>query len=141
MQQQPRYGYYPWWPEDGDAWLHPEDVAQARKMIPSWRVFRRAGEQPPYVVLHYGAVRLRVLRTLWQEVTPEGFEIGDWVEVLSRGLRNTPCTGVIQDLLWDPDSRCLRYLVREQDKLLTKPFARDDLRHVEALQEPDVEHP
>ena len=57
------------------------------------RIYRRDGEQGPYVILHYGDERLRALRTLWQEVHSEGFEIGDWVEVLSRGQRNTPRTG------------------------------------------------
>ena len=45
------------------------------------------------------------MRTLWQEVAPEGFEIGDWVEVLSRGYRNTPRTAVVQEITWDANAR------------------------------------
>ena len=70
-------------------------------MIPSDRVFRRDGTEGEYLLMHYGDVTLRVRRTLWQEVSPEGFEIGDWVEVLSRGMRNEPRTGVIREMLWD----------------------------------------
>ena len=40
----PKYGYYPRWPEDGDAWVHPEDAALAKALLPSPRVFRRDGE-------------------------------------------------------------------------------------------------
>ena len=54
MKVDPKYGYYPWWPEDGNDWVHPEDVELARQMIPSPRVFRRDGEQGPFVILHYG---------------------------------------------------------------------------------------
>ena len=134
MKVEPRYGYYPWWPEDGDNWLHPEDVEQAREMIPSNRVFRREGEQGPLVVLYYGEVRLRVKRTLWQEVAGEGYEIGDWVEVLSRGKRNTPRTGVIREMTWNTAARRMQYRITENDKPIPNDYFSDDLRPVEPTQ-------
>lgn len=131
MKVDPKYGYYPWWPEDGNEWVHPEDAELARQLIPSPRVFRRDGEQGPFVILHYGDLKLRVKRTLWLEVAPEGFEIGDWVEVLSRGYRNTPRTAVIQEVLWDSQSRSLRYQVADNEHLVPNLYAAEDLRHVE----------
>src|SRR3954451_2252478 len=113
LKTDPKYGVYPWWPEDGDEWLHPEDIALARQLIPSPRVFRRDGEQGPFVLLHYGPLRLRVKRTLWQEVPHEGFDMGDWVEVLSRGMLNTPRTGVIREMHWDAASRAIQYFLDE----------------------------
>ena len=94
----PKYGYFPWWPEEGDDRFHPDDLAAARALIPSGRIFRRAGRDGDYQLMHYGEVTLRVKPTLWQEVEPEGFEIGDWVEVLSRGLANEPRTGTIAEI-------------------------------------------
>ena len=44
LKMDPQFGYFPWWPEDGDGWVHPEDVAIARSLIPSERVFCRDGE-------------------------------------------------------------------------------------------------
>ncbi len=131
MKVDPKYGCYPWWPEDGNDWVHPEDVELARQMIPSQRIFRRDGEENPYVILYYGDVRLRVMRTLWQEVVPEGFEIGDWVEVLSRGYRNTPRTAVIKEITWDGNARAIRYQVAENEQLVPNQYSADDLRHVE----------
>ena len=61
--------------------------------------------------MHYGDVTLRVRPTLWHEVSPEGFDIGDWVEVLSRGMRNEPRTGVIREMLWDESARAIHYLI------------------------------
>ena len=131
MKTDPKYGYYPWWPENGNDWLHPEDVELARQLIPSPRVFRRDGEQGPFVILHYGDLRLRVMRTLWQEVASEGFEIGDWVEVVSRGHRNTPRAGVIREMHYSANDRCLLYQILENDQPIPKQYSVTDLRHVE----------
>lgn len=131
LKTDPKYGCFPWWPEDGNDWVHPEDVTKARAMIPSGRVFRRDGTEGDYLLLHYGDATLRVHRTLWQEVEPEGFEIGDWVEVRSRGMRNEPRTGVIRDVLWDARSDQLYYLISENDVPLNERYTRDDLEHVE----------
>ena len=82
-------------------------------------------------MLHYGDLRLRVKRTLWQEVPPEGFEIGDWVEVLSRGMKNTPRTGVIREMHWEPRVAAMRYQIFENDLPIPNYVRREDLRHVE----------
>jgi Family of unknown function (DUF6960) len=129
----PKYGYYPWWPQDGDDWLHPDDVAIARAMIPSNRVFRRDGVAGEYLLMHYGSITLRVRRTLWQEVPHEGFEIGDWVEVLSRGMRNEPRTGVIREMLWDEREQEIRYQILENGKPINNLYAREDLQPVEPV--------
>jgi hypothetical protein len=131
LKTDPKHGFYPWWPEDGDEWIHPEDADSARGMIPSPRVWRRDGEHGPFVVLHYGPTRLRVKRTLWQEVPSEGFEIGDKVEVLSRGMKNTPRTGVIAEIHWEPRSHSMRYQITEGDTPIPNFYEADDLRHVE----------
>jgi hypothetical protein len=135
IKTNPKYGHYPWWPEDGDDWLHPEDVALARSVIPSGRIFRRDGEAGPFVMLHYGDVQLRVKRTLWHEVAYEGFDIGDWVEVLSKGMQNTPRTGVISEMEWDARERAIRYRIREVDTVIPTWYAADDLRPVEPTPE------
>ena len=83
--------------------------------------------------MHYGAVTLRVRRTLWVEVEPEGFEIGDWVEVLSRGMLNEPRTGVVREMLWDERARAMRYQISENGQPIEQLYAREDLRHVEPV--------
>ena len=131
LKTDPKYGFYPWWPEDGDDWVHPRDVSLARSTIPSPRVFRRDGERGQYVIIHYGVLRLRVKRTLWQEVPWEGFDVGNWVEVLSRGMLNTPRTGIIRDMHWEPRDRAMRYYIDENGQPIPKAYAAQDLRHVE----------
>jgi len=133
LKTDPKYGFYPWWPEDGDDWVHPEDVATARHTIPSPRVFRRDGEHGPFVTLHYGQLQLRVKPTMWQEVPWEGYNVGDWVEVLSRGQKNTPRTGVIREMEWEPRSRSMRYYIDEAGHPVPNAYAAEDLRHVEPV--------
>jgi hypothetical protein len=142
LKVDPKHGYYPWWPEDGDAWVHPEDVPLARRTIPGPRVWRRDGVAPPagatggaegeYVVLHYGAERLRVRRTLWREAPFEGFSIDDWVEVRPRGLKNEPHTGRVREVLWDDHEQAVRYQITTADGTpLERSFEAADLKHVE----------
>jgi hypothetical protein len=131
LKTDPKYGTYPWWPEDGDAWLHPEDVPLARAMIPSERVFRRDGNEGPYVVMHYGDVRLRVRRTLWLAVPGEGYDVGDWVEVMSKGSKNEFRTGRIREMLWHAKSQSIRYQIEQAGLPIEMLFAADDLRPVE----------
>jgi hypothetical protein len=131
LKADPKYGYYPWWPENGDDWIHPEDVALVRTLIPSDRVFRRDGAKGPYIVLHYGELRIRVVRSLWQEIGGEGYEIGDWVEVLSRGQLNTPRTGTIREVHWDRAARARKYQIFENDQPISTWYYAEDLRPVE----------
>lgn len=130
LKSDPKYGYYPWWPEDGDDWIHAEDVETAKRLIPSGRVFRRDGEENGMIVLHYGTERLRVRRTLWMEIESEGFEVGDLVEVLPRGMQNAPRTGAIREILWDDDAGGIRYQITEAGVPLETLYTRDDLQHV-----------
>ena len=131
LKTDPKYGYFGRWPEDGDDWLHPEDVATARALIPSQRVFRRDGKQGEYGLFHYGSVTLRARPTLWQEVEPEEFAIGDWVEVLTRGMLNEPRTGTIAEMLWDDRLEQIRYQLVDNGLPIEKLYTREDLRRVE----------
>jgi hypothetical protein len=131
LKTDPKYGYFPWWPEDGDAWVHPDDVAAARAMIPSNRVFRRDGSDGDYLLMHYGDVTLRVRRTLWQEVEPEGLTIGDWVEVRSRGMLNEPRTGVVREMLWQERGRMMAYQISENGTRIEQLYTREDLQPIE----------
>ncbi len=130
LKSDPKYGYYPWWPEDGEGWIHPEDVEIAKRLIPSGRIFRRDGEQQDFIVLHYGAEQVRVRRTLWMEVESEGLEIGDLVEVVPQGMQNEPRTGVIREMLWDADAEGIRYQISAAEVPVETLYSRDDLVHV-----------
>lgn len=132
LKTDPKYGYFPWWPEDGNAWIHPEDIELARSMIPSLRVWCREGKVGRFAVLHYGKIRLRVLPRLWREVTFEGLSIGDLVEVLPRGMQAPPETGRIREILWNAHARAIRYQLELTDGgTLDREFEVGELKIVE----------
>jgi hypothetical protein len=133
LKTDPKYGCFLRWPQDGNDWLHPDDVALARAMIPSGRIFRRDGIHGEFHRLHYGNIMFRARPALWQEVPHEGFDIGDWVEVLSHGMRNEPRTGVIREMLWDEGERAVRYQILENDIPIADLYAREDLQRVEPM--------
>jgi hypothetical protein len=128
-----KYGCFLRWPQDGNDWLHPDDVGQARTLIPSPRIFRRDGNDGEFHFLHYGNVTLRVRPTLWQEVSHEGFDIGDRVEVLSHGMRNESRTGIIREMLWDEGEKAIRYQISENEIPIADQYAREDLQRVELV--------
>ena len=129
----PKYGYFPHWPQDGDDWVHPDDATRARAIIPSPRIFRREGRAGDYFVLHYGEATIRAHPALWHEVAHEGIEIGDWVEVLARGMLNEPLTGTVCEMLWDEKSRAIRYQIASSGRLVEQLFAREDLQPTEPV--------
>ncbi len=134
LKTDPKYGVFPWWPENGNHWLHPQDVLIARNLIPSSRVFRRDDADGDYVVYSYGSERIRGKRTLWLEVAHEGLDLGMWVEILPKGMQNDPRTGTIGDMLYQPSWNQLRYRVIVNELPVPKLFAADDLRPVEPTQ-------
>lgn len=138
LKTDPKYGHFPWWPEDGNDWVHPDDVAMARSFIPGPRIWCRDGEQPlnaevdqKFVILHYGTDQLRVRPRLWQEIPPPEFALGDWIEVRSRLMTNDPHTGRIREVLWDEVEGAVRYQISVGGKPLERRYEADDLKHVE----------
>lgn len=136
----PIYGLYPWWPEDGDAWIHPEDRHIARELLPGLRVFRRGPRRlGSLAVLSYGAVKFRVRPTMWLVVAGEGFDVGDEIEVMSRMDLNRSGIGTITEMIWDRRLRIIRYRVRRRGMRSERDYVADDLRHVDRIcQSPTV---
>ncbi len=133
LKTDPKYGCFLRWPQNGNDWLHPDDVALARNLLPSDRIFRRDGRDGEFHCFHYGDVMFRARLALWQEIAHEGFDIGDWVEVLSHGMRNEPRAGIIREMLWDEDGRAVHYQISVNDAPIPDYYTRDDLEHVEPV--------
>ncbi|TWT32359.1 hypothetical protein KOR34_41220 [Posidoniimonas corsicana] len=127
----PKYGYYPHWPQDGDDWVHPEDVALARSHFPSQRIWRRDEESGAYHTIRYGDLTLRVKSALWQEVAKPDYEIGDLVEVRTRLMRNEAHTGRVAEVQWDDYQGQVVYHIQENDRHLPNKYTSADLKPVD----------
>jgi hypothetical protein len=131
MRRKPTYRVYPWWPDDGDGWVHPDDVRLARRLIPGTRVYRYVGREGPYTLLSYGKIRLRVKPTLRQDVPGDGLDLGDRVEVCSRMGKNRPLVATISDMRWNARYRVIQYRLRSRNMTLARRYMADDLRPVD----------
>ncbi len=125
------YGVYPWWPEDGEDWIHPEDREIVRTLLPGPRVFRREPKMRGRLYeLSYGDVKFRVRPTLWLTVPGEGFEVGDRVEIKSMLGENPPDVAVIQEMFWSSREKVIHYLVELHEMVNERRFRAKDLRPV-----------
>lgn len=133
MRSLTQYVIYPRWPEDGSDWIHPDDVAAVRRMVPGRRVFRYIGTEVPFRLLRYGTRVVRVRAALWLPVRGDSFQVGEWVEVRSRVGRNRPGIGQIGEMLWNWRDRCIDYLVCRRGMLANTAYRASDLARVDRL--------
>jgi hypothetical protein len=123
----PDCGAYLVWPSEGMDWIHPEDVEQAEKWIPSSRVFRRDSFDGEYYRLWYGEQSIRVKPTMWRRVDDEGFSVGEQVEVLSHFFENEPTIGVISEIRFEKSSNRIVYTIESREMPIPRPFVASDL--------------
>src|SRR5262249_17376172 len=130
VRREPDYRVFPWWPADGDAWVHPNDVRLARRLIPSTRIFRHVGREGAYLVPSYGRLRLRVKPILRQTVAGDGFNLGDRVEVCSKMGKNRPLVATIADMRWNARYGVIHYRLRSRNMTLARRYTADDIRPI-----------
>lgn len=110
----PKHGFC-LWPEDGEDWIHPNDLEIARKLIPSKRIFRKADCDDPvlrnlgYAEYRYGDRSFRGLPTLWHEVESDGYELGDTVELKSGYGKLRPIIADIVGMYWNRHEKTIEY--------------------------------
>ncbi len=133
LKRPPTYGVFLWWPAEGDDWIHPDDLELARQLIPGPRVFRRVDAEDGYATITYGDLSLRIRPSMWLEVKPEGYEIGDLVEIKSSGGQQDPMVAHIHDIFWDNQQRRIEYVLQQDGRNLEKTLTSEDLRMVKPL--------
>jgi hypothetical protein len=126
----PVCGAYLVWPGDGTDWIHPEDIEQASRWIPSLRVFRRHSFDGEYYRLQYGDVSIRVRPSMWHRVDDEGFSVGDQVEVLGRFQENEPCIARILEIRFDKPHNRVLYTLEARELPLPRSYVASDLNRL-----------
>lgn len=143
--QLPDYGAYLKWPESGEAWIHPEDVAIVAEVIPSDRVFVRESFDGMYYLLRYGdSIAFRARPALWLPIQGEGLDVGDQVEISGLGMLHEPGIVRITEMRFLERTRRIQYTVISADCRLHGNFFREDLIQLtrkDHLREGDVGHP
>lgn len=129
-----KHGVFLWWSDQLPEWIHPEDLETAEKLVPGLKIFRREvpetthDRKAGYFRFCYGALSFRALPIVWLEVQPEGFEIGDRVEVKSSSGKRRPGVATIRDVVWERHRKMIVYLLERNEMPLPRPFLADEIR-------------
>ena len=113
--QLPDYGCISRWPEDGQAFIHPDDVPVATRCIPSARVLRRDYFDGVYYHYRYGSVRFRLRPTMWLKVKSDGIDIGDLVETTGIGMERELFVAQVWGMYFVSRKGCILYRLRRAD--------------------------
>lgn len=126
----PDWGVYLYWPEDGEACIHPEDVEVAKQLIPSRRVLLRNKWDGEFYWLEYGDRCIRVRPTMWVAVPAIDLHVNQQVEVLSHHGENDPGVFRIHEILFAVEQGKIEYFIKRGDLPLERSFDRADLRPI-----------
>lgn len=126
----PDYGCIARWPEDGQSFIHPDDVAIATQCFPSERVLRREVFDGTYYHFRYGETRFRLRPCMWLSVIYEGFDLGDQVETVGIGLERELFVAEIWGMHFIRRKGCIAYRLRRGDKLVPKLHTADQLKQL-----------
>lgn len=108
----PDYGYIPRWPEDGEQFIHPEDVPIARQCIPGHRIIRRDRFDGKVYHCSYGGLKFRLRPCIWVRVKSEGIDVGDLVETTGVRMRRELFVGRVDNMQFVLHKGCILYTLR-----------------------------
>ena len=124
----PDYGTFPRWPDDGSAWIHPDDRAIVMQMIPGERIFRRDRWDGTFYYYSYGDSHFRLKPCMWLPLTNEGVDIGDLVETIGLGMERELFVGHVVDAIYSAEEgRCVYRLSRGRS-IDDRLYGRDELQ-------------
>ena len=136
-----KHGVFLWGSDQLSKWVHPDDLELAAKIIPGYRIFRREpcrdqeDRDQGYARISYGTQSLRVRPIVWLYVEPEGFAVGDRVEILSDQGKRQPGLATIQEMRWDRYRQTIGYTLRGNELHFRRVYASEELRHAVKLNE------
>ena len=127
----PDYGCFLRWPENGQGFIHPDDVSTVLRLIPSPRLFKRVSFDGTYYHYQYGKMRFRLRPAMWLHVRDEGIDVGDKVEVTGHGLEREQFVATVWGMYFVQQKGCILYRLQRGDQVIPKLFPCDQLRLIE----------
>ena len=124
----PDYGCFPRWPEDGQGFIHPDDVPVAMRCLPSERVLKRFRFDGVYYHYAYGNVRFRLRPCMWLSVKSDGIDIGDQVETVGAGLERELFVAEVWGMHFVRRKGRILYRLRRADSIVPRLYTNDQLR-------------
>ncbi|MCA9135215.1 MAG: hypothetical protein KDB00_00615 [Planctomycetales bacterium] len=126
--QFPDYGCFLRWPQNGQGFIHPDDVAIVTRLIPSPRVLKRLAFDGVYYHYVYGKLRFRLRPAMWLSVRTEGIDIGDQIETTGLGLERERFVATVWGMYYVQRKGCILYRLRRGDQVVPRLYAADQMR-------------
>lgn len=136
-----RHGVFLWGTNRLSEWVHADELELAAEIVPGYRVFRRepceneSDRETGHARLWYGRQSFRAKPIVWLEVEPEGFEVGQRVEVKSDYGKRQPGLATIAEMNWNRYEKRIEYSLRGVDLKLNRVFFASELRPAIKLKE------
>ena len=140
----PDYGCVVRWPEDGEGFIHPDDVAVAAQCFPSERVLKRESFDGTFYHYRYGNTTFRLRPVMWLAVKDEGIDIGDPVEVIGIGMERDLFVARIWGMHFIRRKGRIVYRLRRSDQIVPQLYVRDHLKLLtekSEIRESDIPYP
>jgi hypothetical protein len=142
--QLPDYGFIPRWPQDGQGFIHPDDVTVATRCFPSERVLRRDRFDGVYYHYSYGALRFRLRPSMWLKVKSEGIDIGDAVETTGTSMERDLFVAQVWGMYYVRRKGCILYRLRRSETTVPNLYPASHLRALtdkSTVRPGDTKHP
>ena len=136
-----RHGVFLWGTNRLSEWVHADELELAAGIVPGYRAFRRepceseSDRDNGFARLWYGEQSFRAKPIVWLEVEPEGFHVGQRVEVKSDYGKRQPGLATIVEIKWNRYEKRIEYSLRGVDLKLNRIFFADELRPAIKLKE------
>lgn len=140
----PDYGCIHRWPQDGQAFIHPDDVPIATRCFPSERVFRRDRFDGTYYHYSYGKIRFRLRPSMWLKVDSDGIDIGDAIETTGLSLERELFVAQVWGMYYIRRKGCILYRLRRGDSTVPQLYPASHLRLLTdkaVVREGEIPHP
>ena len=126
--QLPDYGCFLRWPQNGQSFIHPDDLATVSRLIPSPRVIQRRSFDGTYYHFQYGQLQFRLRPAMWLAVQSEGIDIGDKIETTGLGLERDRFVAIVWGMYFVQRKGCILYRLRRAGQVVTTLYSREQLK-------------
>ena len=137
----PKYGVFPWWPDDSDSWIHPDDLSVAAELVPSCQILRRVPldskiadessvceNNDRFASFEYGSQTFRAVPRMWLEVPEPDYNLFDQVEICSKLGKVHPKIASVSSVRWNRLKRVAEYRLIRNGMPLPGLFHAADLQ-------------
>ena len=117
------WGLYPWFIEDGEQLIFPDDLESFKNLLPYGKVFNCIDEVDGYLVLQYGKCTFRVKPDLYKTVNQPRFVIGCNVKLAKDNTQE----GTIEEINWHQKNNSPIYYISINGKKKSTRYFDEDL--------------